>query len=257
MIRGATWPARTCVPSAAVVLSLVLSLVLSACGEPAVPPVAAPTISPNLTFTCADALFPVAALDNPLGAETAEDPAAVALRRFLRSTDKRAEDMPLNGYRVLSAGAERVVYATSRVDGGPLIAVDARLSNDRWAVVGIAPCVPELSMPGLHVGTWRLTVGAARPAPGATSFEARVTEMACTSGRTAEGRILPPLIIREPRRVLVVFGILPLTAPAIQTCQAAPPTPVVVELGQPLGPRELLDGGVFPPADPWSPDCCG
>jgi hypothetical protein len=237
--------------------ALGLALAVAGCGETADPSVPDPTLSPDLAFACGGVAFPAAALAGPLGAETLEDPGAAALRRYVRSGDPAAEDLPRAGYRLLRADQDRLVFATSG-ESGPMVAVEARNVDGVWSARGLGVCQPSLVLPaGLNAATWRLPVGAPIPAPGAASFAALVTELECTSGRPAEGRVLPPAIRYEPTRVLVVFAVRKPPTTGAETCPGAPPTPVTVELREPLGKRTLLDGGVFPPGEVWSAACCG
>ncbi len=217
----------------------------------------APTLAADLSFACADVVFSAAALAGPEVAETGNSPAAAALRRYVRGGDLAAEDLPGSGYRVLRAEDDRVVFASSG-ESGPIVAIDARSRDGVWTARGLGICAPNLVLPaGLNGATWRLPVGVPLPDANAASFVAMVTERECVSGRSSAGRVLPPLIVREPNRVLVVFAVLPPPTTGMETCPGNPPTPVTVELGVPLGRRELLDGAVFPPAGVWSPDCCG
>ena len=71
-----------------------------------------------------------------------------------------------------------------------------------------------------------------------------VTELACASGRSPEGRIAPPTVIYREDSVTIIFGTRPLAG--TQTCQARPPAEVSVDLREPIGNRVLLDGSVFP-----------
>ncbi len=78
-----------------------------------------------------------------------------------------------------------------------------------------------------------------------------VTETACASGRPADGRILDPWVAVDETQVLVVFAVRAGTG--AQTCQGNPSSRVRVDLGEPLGERQLLDGGRFPAGDPTEP----
>jgi hypothetical protein len=238
-----------------------IALLVGACGDPAVPREAPEaTLSANLSFTCGEIVVPAAALSAPEGAESADTPAASALFAYLGRRDPKLEDMPRTGYRVLSAGEDRVVFATSVVGTSGLTAIAIQRDAAGWKAAGIGSCEPLLSLPGLNAATWHLPDDAPLPAPGALGFVALVSETACTSGRSADGRVLPPVIVREPARVLVVFAVRP-PPPAspggLEACPAPPPTRIEVQLGAPLGNRELLDGGVFPPRDVQSLTCCG
>jgi hypothetical protein len=100
--------------------------------------------------------------------------------------------------------------------------------------------------------TWALpegfTIGAET-----TEFLALVTERACASGQTSEGRIVGPEIEVDDSSVVVTFGVRPLSG--AQACPGNPATMVEVELDEPLGHRTLLDGGRQPPVEP--PVCIG
>jgi len=76
--------------------------------------------------------------------------------------------------------------------------------------------------------------------------------MTCTSGRSADGRVLPPAILASATEVVVIFAVRPPqpSANGLEACPAPPPTRIEVTLPEPLGNRPLLDGGVSPPADP-------
>jgi hypothetical protein len=86
-----------------------------------------------------------------------------------------------------------------------------------------------------------------------TEFLALVTERACASGQSSEGRIVGPQIETDDTSVVVTFGVRPL--PGDQACPGNPATMVEVELDEPLGHRTLLDGGRQPTREP--PVCIG
>jgi hypothetical protein len=86
------------------------------------------------------------------------------------------------------------------------------------------------------------------PGPTTQIFDALVTERACASGRNLTGRLVGPIVVPTADMVLVFFGVHPL--PANQDCPGNPPTRVPVDLGQPLGSRELRDGGHLPFGNP-------
>ena len=76
-------------------------------------------------------------------------------------------------------------------------------------------------------------------------FDALVTEMACASGQSSADRIVTPRIVVEADAITITFGVTPLEGS--QDCQGNPASEVRVELPEPLGDRELRDGGVYPP----------
>lgn len=241
-----------------------VAILVSACGSIPAPTESQPEPPPavlaaDLSFTCGDLLFPAAALSGPIGAERADDPAANALRAFLGRRDPSLEDLPKEDYRVLIVSQDLVVFATEARGPSGLTAVRVERHDTVWTARMTPSCEPRLSLPGLNAATWSLRMDEPLPPPDATGFVALVSETACTSGRPADGRILPPVILREQARVLVVFAVHPPPPMpgGLENCGGPPPTPVRVELGQPLGKRQLLDGGVFPPRDVQSVSCCG
>ena len=72
-----------------------------------------------------------------------------------------------------------------------------------------------------------------------------MTEIACASGQSSEDRIVAPRIVVEEDAITITFAVMPLEGP--QDCQGNPASEVRVELPEPLGDRELRDGGVYPP----------
>jgi heat shock protein HslJ len=97
--------------------------------------------------------------------------------------------------------------------------------------------VPSSARWGLHP--------AALPAPADRSIRVDVWEVPCSGGRAITGKILPPEVDYEPERVVVTLWLepLPVLGPnEALTCPLAPPVPYTVELSEPLGERELVDG---------------
>ena len=84
------------------------------------------------------------------------------------------------------------------------------------------------------------------PAPGEVvtpqtkSLDILVMEIECANGEPADGRINEPAIERDDDKVVVTFRVTPLGE---ANCPSNPPTTHRVDLGEPLGDRELFDGG--------------
>lgn len=86
---------------------------------------------------------------------------------------------------------------------------------------------------------------AALPAPTDRSISVGVWEVPCSGGRDITGKVLPPEISYQPERVVVTLWLepLPVLGPnEVLTCELAAPVPHTVELSEPLGERELVDG---------------
>lgn len=82
-----------------------------------------------------------------------------------------------------------------------------------------------------------------------TTIEVLVNEQACHGSQPTElERIVPPEITADDETVTVTIAVVPPTGD--QTCPGIPPVPYTVDLGEPLGDRQLLDGSQTPPAPP-------
>ena len=102
--------------------------------------------------------------------------------------------------------------------------------------------VPSAAVPAdASPAVWHLDPDAPPLGPEATSFVAMVTERGCASGRDISGLVLPPVIEYANEAVTVSLYVEPLPAGA-QDCQGNLPTRVTIELSEPLGDRQLVDG---------------
>lgn len=91
--------------------------------------------------------------------------------------------------------------------------------------------------------TWGLAPGEV-VGPETTSFDVLIRENSCSSGRSAEGRIAPPMIDYGENTVDIAFIVYAL--PGGQTCPGPPPTTYSVTLHEQLGDRELMGSdGVY------------
>ena len=99
------------------------------------------------------------------------------------------------------------------------------------------------------------------PAPGADTTELHllVWERACSGGAPATGRISAPVVTFGPTTVTIALGVRPLEVPEGYgvTCPGPPGTPVILRLSEPIGSRQLLDGGCTPPVVRASPAMLG
>ena len=71
------------------------------------------------------------------------------------------------------------------------------------------------------------------------SFTAYVTRLGCNGGVT--GAVLQPTIDRSDTRIVVTFTVKP-APPSRGTCQGNDRVPIVVDLGEAIGERQLVDG---------------
>ncbi|HEX7613171.1 MAG TPA: hypothetical protein VF371_10400, partial [Candidatus Limnocylindrales bacterium] len=104
---------------------------------------------------------------------------------------------------------------------------------------------PHMAVPpdGYGAATW--TLDPAVPyAASATEIHVLVEEWGCSGGQTAEGRIAQNVQYRDD--AVIVTLVVRLPSGDFQTCQGNPPTPYVLHIDQPVGARNLDDGGRWP-----------
>lgn len=226
----------------------------SASPPPATMPGSTPATTPGSTppaigYSCGGPAFSPDIFDEP-DFDLSSLPAGVALAEFIESGQDGEEILPKRGHWHVVGADDATASFVAAVPGDPPY-VDARVAKDggAWRVVGWGQCRPRVAFEGTGAATWVL--GSENVEPSATSFVAAVTEMACASGRSSEGRVNEPMILYRPDAVVVIFTVDPL--PGGQNCPSNPPTRVKVELSEPLGDRKLLDGGMYPWGDPTRP----
>jgi hypothetical protein len=111
-------------------------------------------------------------------------------------------------------------------------------SSDAGQGCQVMPVPPQ----GYGAASW--TLDPAYPfSPDATDIHVLVTEWECHGDASAAGRIVKNVQYTSDG-VVVTLAVRQLSGP--QTCPMPPPTPYVLVLDQPLGPRALLDGGIVP-----------
>lgn len=119
------------------------------------------------------------------------------------------------------------------------------LPDGTWMRTSRSTCTPQVVPPD-DVGDAILQL-ADTPDSAATSLEVLVTEGACASGRSAEGRIELLQLIETDEQVRLHVGVRPLDGP--QDCPSNPATPVTVELESPVGDRAIMNAGLVPPRE--------
>lgn len=224
---------------------IVVAAAVMGCGRPS-PSAPALTSDPiavanDLRYACSGFPFDPAIAKEPGIAEAGIDDAAAALRAALvpGGLPDAGIAVPAAGWHLTGQDAtsvEFVNFANGRV---MYIRLERKASGE-WGAAGWGDCQPEILLPdGLGVATWEPDPVEPAPGPKTTIFTALVTERACASGRSADGRIVGPRVLALEDRVLVVFGVR--SRGGAQTCQGNPSSRVKVELGEELGDRELVD----------------
>ena len=145
----------------------------------------------------------------------------------------------------------RQLFGQPSRSGGdpPYASLRIEMRDDEWAPVGWGQCRIELHADGW--GNARFVIDPeAPPNPGADRISILATENACAGGQAPEGREVRSAILDEDERsVSIVILVEPTKGGA--TCPGNPSFPFEVELGSPLGEREILDASVYPPEPQW------
>jgi hypothetical protein len=208
-----------------------------------------PPLDPAVVgLTCGDdILFHPALLSERGQAERDLDPAAAALRRELAGSPPEA-DLPATGWIRVAQLPTRVRFvAPGRSETG-WVQFGTVMRDGVWQLELVGQCrLQPFVPPDVTVGVWWLDPQAKPPARDAMSVSILLNELACSSGRSPEGRVLPPAIVATPETMTVT--ILVRRRPGGNDCQGTAPFPMVLQLPEALGLRRLLDGGSFPPRD--------
>jgi hypothetical protein len=208
-----------------------------------------PSPTPELTYSCGGNPFSPALFNEP-ELDLRSTPSGVALGDFIDSGQGGELMLPAGGWRLAELDDSSASFVAQLPGDPPYAHAEAQKKDGAtWRIVSWGQCRPALEMPGMNAATWTIVPRQDINAE-TTTFLADVTETACASGRTSEERIVPPLIIYEPDRVIVTFTVEPL--PGDQECPGNPATRISVRLSEPLGGRQLLDGGTLPFSDPRS-----
>lgn len=247
--------------TSAVLLPIALAVALAACAATGPSSDGAPTVSPangpdpaTIRYTCVGPPgFLPTLFDRPGSAELEDHPSAAALRAFVVEGSFGLGFLPDAGWWLVHRDKRQAEYI-ARLPAGfesPFGQVTMQAKGALWAFAAGGDCQPAVLLVDMVPATWTLSSNGPAPGRSTVGFTALVTDRGCTGGEPVGLRLLPPTITYTDDAVFVVFSARP--ARGLTTCQGKPPTEVVVRLREPLGDRRLLDGGVFPPADPVAP----
>lgn len=94
---------------------------------------------------------------------------------------------------------------------------------------------------GLNTVSWHLDPDAPAIEPSSTSLEVVLNERECVGGQEIGDRLLGPQIVMTESQVFIAFAAEPPPGDAFD-CPGNPDMPFTVELPEPIGDRELVEG---------------
>ena len=197
-------------------------------------------------LTCAGPPFSPAVFDRTPNVEEADSPEARALASGFGSPE--FPPGAGRGWRELGRTDDEVAFATGEppvLDGFVVL----RREGGNWAYRQWGSgCIVQPYRPGRNLARWGLNPTASPLTPAARSITVVVNDRACASGVGPDERLDDPTVEVTPEALIVTFTSRPPSGD--QNCPGNPAVKRTVELPEPLGNRELLDGGLYPPQPP-------
>jgi hypothetical protein len=186
---------------------------------------------------------PVTAFSGPTRAERGSSPPERALRRFLAR-----DGIPWarkKSWRLIAEDHGYAEFGSGRLSHAVELMIFQRIRG-AWKWQGYSSdCEPSSLRRGLPAVTWELAEGQ-RLTPDTTEIEVNLGPGDCASGRSQNDRLQKPEFREQNGKLLMSLWLRPLP-PGFYTCIGIIEPPVVIELPEPLGDRELRDGGTYPP----------
>jgi hypothetical protein len=190
---------------------------------------------------CAEAVVSAGELDAP---PSQEDKAEAATVLSVALGERWASHASEKEWRILARTDQRVVVA--RGDPPGLVRLILERRNGGWRTVAKGGCTTEPSWGESVTASWEVDKRFPPQASDET-LHLLIAENACRSGIDPRPRLETPRVVYGEATVTIALFVRPPPGKGTFTCVGPPPVPIVVELDEPLGDRELLDGGVYPP----------
>lgn len=223
-------------------VGFLLCLALVGCGEDRTLSESAAELGSCQQYAARPAVFPVTAIDSPLGAEDLAKPANRALNEYLNSSRARADQTPTKRWRELWATDNAVVFGWEAPSGQTEKEVVVERGSDGvWSANRATGCAARFYQDDRLFAD--LSVVEATPDAQAVELSAIV--------RTYDCRVLgqPKVDLEEKSdAVLVNVAFIRDRRNADDFCdEPSSAKKVVLELEKPLGSRKLLDSGYLVP----------
>jgi hypothetical protein len=145
--------------------------------------------------------------------------------------NETGDEIALLGRGIVGGGDDRIGYGYAYAD---------RI-GDEWRIQRFGTCRLRVTAEGYGSAIWAL---AARPDPSQSTIALVVNELDCANGEGPIDRDVVPVILSDAQQVAIVILVEPVSGNA--NCLSNPWHPVVVDVGSPVGSRQLLDAGTVP-----------
>lgn len=185
--------------------------------------------------------FEGASLEGPADLEDDDSALGRALRGLIRTGDGVRVG---EGWRIVWEKGRTVHVAAPSLDGEhPFVSALFESSGSEWDPVGWGECTPTAVVGNRSPAIWKL-----REVPSADSSELQVTleERACSGGRELTNANTRSDVDYSETAITIIVTADPL-GDGMYTCPLQPSS-FTIQLNEPVGDRQLLDGSVYPPA---------
>jgi hypothetical protein len=196
--------------------------------------------------SCGVPFDPLVAFARPADAEYGHLPSEVALRRYLAKTRHWYTHSPPHPWRLLVETSHHAVFARGDLSKGLVETNQFERGPKGWRWSGSGGCQPSLLRNHREAITWTLPTDQ-KLTPATTQVRVNLGPGECAGGKSQNERLEKPLFREENGALLMALWIRPVPPGHSYTCVGIIEPPVTIQLPGPLGDREILDGGVFPP----------
>jgi hypothetical protein len=193
--------------------------------------------------------FSFDALDQPTGAEDRVGPEFDVLRSSVGGDPVPGGDYgPDPTFREVARDATAVLFLyevpAGTLEGFRYLYIVVERDGIDWRWAGSGDCTPRaVAPPGFGGATWTLDPAFRAPGRDTRTLHILVHELACSSGRSAAGRMSPAFVTWDAKEVAIEVFVQ--TLPGEQECPGAPSASATLRLPVPLGDRTLFDAGTI------------
>jgi hypothetical protein len=211
---------------------------------------------PKLISDAGGLAFHPSALEGPFKPLDPRDPAVEMLAARLEGragssplpkselqVERRPSSSTLDGWRLIARTGKEALFGFGMPPELVMVAVQKDARRGTWSRRDKTAGRPlRVTRDGIRASSWRLDPTHELSADD-TVLRILVTEQTYAGGKRADGRVLDPDLYEDEHELVLTMFVTPLEGFLMRSPN--PETPVRVALPQPVGNRELIDGGVY------------